>query len=212
MRGRGESPRDSAPSLGVPPSARSTAPVGAAPGLDCPSRPPLLAASPLFAADWYAEMAGSDPRPLAAARHYLRRGAGLGLHPHPLFAPEHVVVACPALAEGVDPLVSYLETEAFEVSTHPLFDVAAYLADDPAARTHPGGPLVHYAQVGHARTGPPTGGTHETRVSRRDSSTGSSPGSASARSVGADTPERGRDSSPRPDVLPESAIGDRPSA
>lgn len=108
----------------------------------------LLAASPLFDAEWYAELTDSDPRPLAAARHYLRRGAALGLHPHPLFAPEHVVVASPVLGEGVDPLVSYLEFRAFEVPTHPLFDVASYLEAHPAARSHPEGPLAHYVQVG----------------------------------------------------------------
>ena len=136
--------------LGVLPSA--SRPPGSDAAKEATEPAALLAASPLFAAEWYAEMAGSDPRPLAAARHYLRRGAGLGLHPHPLFAPEHAVAASPVLAEGVDPLVTYIETQAFEVSTHPLFDVTAYLAAHPAARTHPGGPLAHYVQVG-AREG-----------------------------------------------------------
>jgi hypothetical protein len=146
-RARRKSPPGARPaSLGILPSATGPlAPDGTDPAA-------LLAASPLFAAEWYAEMADSDPRPLAAARHYLRRGSGLGLHPHPLFAPEHVVVASPVLGEGVDPLVSYLGSRAFEVSTHPLFDVASYLVAHPAARTHPGGPLAHYVQVG-AREG-----------------------------------------------------------
>lgn len=146
---RKSSPTDRPSSLAFLPSASgSSGPEAADP--DEPAA--LLAASALFDAEWYAEMSGSDPRPLAAARHYLRRGAQQGLHPHPLFAPEHVVVVRPELAEGVDPLVSYLETRAFEVSTHPLFDVASYLADNPSARTHPGGPLAHYVQVG-AREG-----------------------------------------------------------
>ena len=128
-------------------------------------------------------MSGSDPRPLAAARHYLRRGAALGLHPHPLFAPEHVVAASPALGEGVDPLVSYLESQAFEVPTHPLFDVAAYLAMTlPPARTRVGRWRTTWRSV-RARGWLPTPGTDPTRTSRRDSSTGSSPVSANAPSV-----------------------------
>lgn len=112
----------------------------------------LLATSPLFDWLWYAESAGCERAPLAAAKHYLRRGARRGLHPHPLFAIEHAVAACPSLAAGVDPLVTYLTEQRFDVVTHPLFDLRSYRAANPGAVTHPLGPLGHYLEVG-ARAG-----------------------------------------------------------
>ncbi len=108
----------------------------------------LLVGSPLFDPVWYAEVAGCDRRPAAAARHYLRRGARRGLHPHPLFATEHVLAGCPSLAEGGDALVGYLTQQRFDVATHPLFDLRGYTAANPAAATHPLGPLGHYLEVG----------------------------------------------------------------
>jgi O-antigen biosynthesis protein len=112
----------------------------------------VVAASPFFDADWYAEVARCRAEPLVAARHYLRRGARRGLQPHPLFSAEHAVAACPALAEGDSPLEVYLRSRLFDVPTHPLFDLAWYEEHHPSARTHRWGPLGHYLEIG-AREG-----------------------------------------------------------
>jgi hypothetical protein len=114
----------------------------------------LLAASPFFDAAFYAESAGCDSRPVAAARHYLRRGARRGLHPHPLFATEYAVALCPSLGEGTNALVTYVRERRFDVPTHPLFDLRAYRTASAATATHPRGPLGHYLETG-AREGLP---------------------------------------------------------
>ncbi len=129
------------------PDAPGDAPPPDVPGPDADDAA-LLAASPFFDPVFYAGTAGCDSRPLAAARHYLRRGARRGLHPHPLFATEHVVAACPSLGEGGNPLATYIRQQRYDVATHPLFDLKAYRAASPAAAAHPLGPLGHYLEVG----------------------------------------------------------------
>ncbi len=119
--------------------------------------PAVLAASPFFDAGWYAETSGCDPDPVEAARHYLRHGARSGAWPHPLFSPAFAVRRRPSLAEGADPLLSYLRHRAFDVPTHPLFKPAAYVRQYPAAALHPYGPLGHYIEMGAAEGLAPNG-------------------------------------------------------
>lgn len=110
----------------------------------------LLLSSPLFDAAWYAEIAGCATEPERAARHYLRHGRRLGLWPHPLFVPERVAAKAPDRVGSDDPLVAYLQRRLFDVSPHPLFDVAGYLRAHPEAARAEHGPLAHYVTDGAA--------------------------------------------------------------
>lgn len=110
--------------------------------------------SPLFDEEWYSLQVGRALRRRAAVRHYLEVGVARGHHPHPLFDPAYVRSQYGPgrqrrLGAG-DPLGLYLRRETFHVSTHPLFDLAGYLARAPEAASHPGGPTVHYLEVGAA--------------------------------------------------------------
>ena len=110
--------------------------------------------SVLFDEQWYSLQVGRSLGRRAAVRHYLEVGVAQGHHPHPLFDPAYVRSQwSPArqrrLGAG-DPLGLYLRRETFHVSTHVLFDTAGYLSRAPEAARHPGGPTVHYVEVGAA--------------------------------------------------------------
>jgi O-antigen biosynthesis protein len=103
----------------------------------------ILAAG-LFDQSWYHLQAGREwAEPVAAVVHYLARGRRAGLSPHPLLEPEWVA---PTRWESGrrDPVELYLAGGSARGGPHPLFDDATYLAVEPGARTHPGGPLGHF--------------------------------------------------------------------
>lgn len=105
--------------------------------------------SVLFDHEWYALQTRARTRE-AAVEHYLSEGADRGLSPHPLFWPEHFAEGLDGpLPQGENPLVLYLHRPDLQsVSTHPAFDVVAYLEAHPESSAHPGGPLAHYVAQG----------------------------------------------------------------
>ena len=108
----------------------------------------LLLGSALFDPAFYAAAAGCASTPERAARHYLAHARRRGLWPHPLFCPERVAARAKGRVGEADALVAYLRHRLFDVSPHPLFDVAGYLAQAPESAEHPDGPLGHYTARG----------------------------------------------------------------
>ncbi len=113
--------------------------VGAASGLD---------PHPLFDTSWYASQmpAGSLVNPLL---HYLD-GTGTS-DPHPLFEQAHYLTQSGvALAPGETALEHYLATGGGD-APNTVFDPRAYLVEYPEAASHPGGPLLHYIELGETQ-------------------------------------------------------------
>jgi hypothetical protein len=92
---------------------------------------------PAFYLERYPDVRGAGVDPL---RHYLRYGSVEGRKPHPLFEPDHYLARCPEARNSGNPLFDFLDNGAM-CSTHPLFDSAAYVAENPDAAPQP---LVHY--------------------------------------------------------------------
>lgn len=109
-----------------------------------------VAAAALFDHEWYSLCLGRASKRPAAAAHYLDRGRAKGLTPQPLFVPTHYAARATDLEKGDDPFLHYLRRRAFDVPTHPLFDLDVYLREHPDALQHPDGPLGHYRDVGAA--------------------------------------------------------------
>lgn len=114
----------------------------------------LLLASALFDHEWYSLQVGETLDRQAAVRDYLESGRHAGRSPHPLFDASSIRLRWSSqrlseLGEG-DPLCHYLREQVFSRSTHPLFDIERYLRQAPEALDHPGGPVVHYCEVGAA--------------------------------------------------------------
>jgi len=104
---------------------------------------PKLTASGLLDFDWYSALAGEDFEDLhAAGRHYLTVGRRQGLTPNPLFIPA-LWTTGNWRASLRDPVVTYLRN-ANTISPHMLFDPVTYLAAQPGAANHVGGPLGHF--------------------------------------------------------------------
>lgn len=118
----------------------------------------LLVASPLFDDAWYSTCADRPMIRREAVEHYLAGNRRTGISPHPLFAPVYAagklgLNVAKYLAEDSpldDALVVYVRDRRYAVPVHPLFDVEAYLAENPAAAEHPHGPLGHYRETGAA--------------------------------------------------------------
>lgn len=106
----------------------------------------LIARSGVFDQGWYELQSGRRFDSLVAAvRDYVEEGRRAGYSPHPLFEPSFVEPETWA-TRATDPLARHLLSRDRRVTRdpHPLFDVASYLRDHPAARRHPAGPLGHF--------------------------------------------------------------------
>jgi O-antigen biosynthesis protein len=114
----------------------------------------VIARSGLVDPVWYSRQLGraSTMSRLEATAHYVWAGRVRGLSPHPLFEPEYVDPTG-WRTNPVDPLARYLrDPKNWTTATHPWFDGGAYLTATPAARSHPYGPLGHFAATAHSRT------------------------------------------------------------
>jgi GT2 family glycosyltransferase len=97
----------------------------------------------LFLPSFYEAQAGTQfASPGQAAEHYLSQGAADGLLPHPLIDPAlaHTPARATALAAA---LTSSSPVESHRFST--AYDWTEYLGLVPAASSHPGGVVGHYA-------------------------------------------------------------------
>ncbi|MEQ7008238.1 glycosyltransferase [Actinopolymorpha sp. B17G11] len=114
----------------------------------------VIARSGLVDPVWYSRQLGraSTMSRLEATAHYVWAGRVRGLSPHPLFEPEYVDPTG-WRTNPVDPLTRYLrDPKNWTTATHPWFDGGAYLTATPAARSHPYGPLGHFAATAHSGT------------------------------------------------------------
>src|SRR3954451_20221654 len=130
MTGRGASPRGSMQPVGDEPRLSATRPRRRRwPRRTSPSPVDLLVASPLFDPAWWTVESGLQGTPHQLARDYLERPSVDERAPHPLFVPRMVARHLSSADDprGRDPLVAYLQDRAFDVPTHPLFDLPAYL-------------------------------------------------------------------------------------
>ncbi len=106
----------------------------------------------LFDREWYEWQ--TDRRfggTSVAVLHYFLRGRSEGWSPHPLFEPEWILGPS-SRSWRRDPLAIYRRGRSVWGGPHPWFDDAGWLAGNPAANRHPGGPLGHFLQVATATT------------------------------------------------------------
>jgi glycosyltransferase involved in cell wall biosynthesis len=110
----------------------------------------LLAASPLFDADWYGRT-HTDLGGLSPVDHYVLRGATEGRRPSPWFDAAWYVRSHADVADtGQNPLAHYIQFGAAEDrDPNPFFATRWYRTNNPDARAWPT-PLDHYAAVGRA--------------------------------------------------------------
>ena len=94
----------------------------------------------------YQDVAASALDPL---RHFLAYGAAEWRNPHPLVWMQRLAEQ-PGFARGsANVLIDYLkDPQLFSASPHPLFDAAAYLADNTDVARAGVNPLLHYCAVG----------------------------------------------------------------
>jgi len=85
----------------------------------------------------YADLREARVDPLA---HYMRHGALEGRKPNASFEPEYYLRRRPEARNAPNLLLDYGEQGA-TISPHPLFDCAAYVAENPDAAAQP---LAHY--------------------------------------------------------------------
>jgi len=90
-----------------------------------------------FYLERYSDVRQAEVDPLA---HYMRHGALEGRKPNPWFEPEYYLRRRPEARNSRNPLLDYVEQGAM-LSPHPLFDCAAYVAENPNAAAQP---LAHY--------------------------------------------------------------------
>ena len=110
----------------------------------------------LFDLDWYHLQTNLRFRTLrAAVAHYVDRGMGNGLSPNPLFEPAWFDEVRDDQSR-IDPLVRYLRGGWRRHSPHPCFDSHLYVARNPAAARHRGGPLGHFLESAVADTDVPS--------------------------------------------------------
>lgn len=105
----------------------------------------LLAGSPLFDLGWYSTSNRFTGDRVAAAAHYLRRGARVGLSPHPLFVPDFYRAGFGDDNMPEFPFLALLSGERAGTTPSPLLG-PAYLAEFPGAATHPAGVLGHFQE------------------------------------------------------------------
>ena len=110
----------------------------------------------LFDLEWYHLQTNLRFRRLrAAVAHYVDRGMEDGLSPNPLFEPAWFDEVRDDQSR-IDPLARYLRGEWRRRSPHPCFDSHLYVARDPAAARHRGGPLGHFLETAGADTDVPS--------------------------------------------------------
>lgn len=105
-----------------------------------------LRRSGLFDESWYIEQLPAGERPRDPVAHYVRRGATLGLSPHPLFDPgfylEHRSLVNDSAAV---PFLEFLTRGCHRGDDpHPLFSVEGYLEQVPKAGAHRHGAFGHF--------------------------------------------------------------------
>src|SRR5262249_36400031 len=115
----------------------------------------VLVTLPGFDLDWYRGLLGREVDLPAAVDHYLRTGRAAGWVPPPLFDPAYHVRSGGAAGSSVEAFAAYLSGQGRRLPTHPLLDIAQYLAVAPEAESFPGGPVEHYRLVGAGRGLPP---------------------------------------------------------
>src|SRR6516225_3721517 len=110
-----------------------------------------LAKTGLFDAEFYMSQLGDRMSSWGeAAQHYLTRGSGQKLDPHPLFDTAYYVDSNRDLSfDKVNPLLHYFQEGLLEGrNPHPLFDVAFYLERNGDVARSSINPLVHYVTSG----------------------------------------------------------------
>lgn len=114
---------------------------------------PAVQPNALFDQAWYLaqrpDIAGSGTSPLV---HYLLRGAGEGVDPHPLFRSSYYAERAGGELGGLTPLEHFVRFGAAEGrAPHPLFDIRYYVRQARDLIASGENPLAHYMREGAAR-------------------------------------------------------------
>jgi len=109
-----------------------------------------LSPHPLFDPQYYrASYRDVAESGVDSLEHFLTYGAAERRNPHPLIWMERLAEQPGFVATSRNALVDYLSNpELFAASPHPLFNAAAYLADNPDVARAAVNPLLHYCAAG----------------------------------------------------------------